>query len=82
METKLSLCLLLIILGTIIVHGARLENQEEDSMNVYSERELETCGPPIGFCWSTALPCRHGTFDCSASFNCTNVRTRCCCYAA
>lgn len=38
MEAKLRLCLLLIILGIIIVQGARLGNQKENSMKVHSKR--------------------------------------------
>ena len=38
METKFHLCLLMIILGTIIVQGAVVENQQKNPMHVYAKR--------------------------------------------
>ena len=41
MEGKLRMCLLLIILGTLAVQGARLENKLENPFNVGAKRSGE-----------------------------------------
>ena len=43
MEAKFRLCLLLIILGTLTVQGARLENKLENPLHVAAKRQLSEC---------------------------------------
>ena len=38
METKFHLCLLMIILGTIIVQGAVVENKQDNPMQLHAKR--------------------------------------------
>ncbi|XP_078344970.1 small cysteine-rich protein 1-like [Oculina patagonica] len=78
MEAKLCLCLLLFILGTITVQGARL-GEKENSMKVRSK----ACSPPIGYCTWVGIrvrTCPIGTYGCSSQgYSCHSLRLTCCC---
>nr|C1KIY9.1 RecName: Full=Small cysteine-rich protein 1; Short=Mfav-SCRiP1; Short=SCRiP1; Flags: Precursor [Orbicella faveolata]ACO24830.1 small cysteine-rich protein 1 [Orbicella faveolata] len=78
MEAKFRLSLLLIILGALAVHGARLENKLENPLPVGAKRSVN-CQSMNGICMYGNCPA--GTTFCGYDpYTCGSPPGMCCCY--
>ncbi|XP_078361455.1 small cysteine-rich protein 2-like [Oculina patagonica] len=78
MANKIYLCLLLIILGTITVHGKHLGKKNVMPAAVKRQYKFGTCDWPMGACYYIHDRCPAGTVECN-DFPCTSNTNKCCC---